>query len=213
MSHKLASPRPCATCKRAFTPRLDRVHEGRGLFCSRVCYQQSRPQPVDERFWEAVDTSGGINACWRRRGPLASNGYGKFSIGRQTVGAHRFAFISVLGEPPPHLPYVLHKCRGGSNRWCVNPSHLAPGDAWENAQDCAREDRKLRGDEHPARSHPGYLARGEQHHHARFTSAEIRAIRQALANGALQRVVAVEYGTTQPVISTIKRGKTWRHVT
>lgn len=72
----------------------------------------------ERRFWSRVDKSGD---CWLWLGGYSGNGYGRFSPKRDKgVGAHRFAYESVVG-PIPSGKEIDHLCR---NRGCVNPAHL-----------------------------------------------------------------------------------------
>ena len=52
------------------------------------------------------------------------------------------------------------------------------------------------------------LCRGEEHGRAKLTNEQVRAIR--LITGRSQQSIADEYGVSQPVISNILRGKTWK---
>ncbi len=79
-----------------------------------------------DRFWAKADQSAGINGCWPQSGCLDSDGYPVMSVGGKSVRGNRFAFISIFGDPPPHLPYIIHKCPDGAHAWCVNPAHLIP---------------------------------------------------------------------------------------
>jgi hypothetical protein len=68
------------------------------------------------------------------------------------------------------------------NRACVNPEHLEPVTGAENVQ------------------------RGLNTH---LTPADIAAIRE---DPRLQREIAADFGVTQPTVSKIKLGATWRNV-
>lgn len=76
------------------------------------------PTPAERRFWRKVDAFGD---CWERAGFRNRFGYGAFHLGKgQVVGAHRFAWESLVG-PIPEGMEIDHLCR---NRACVNPDHL-----------------------------------------------------------------------------------------
>src|SRR5579859_2557119 len=75
------------------------------------------------------------DGCWLWQGNIALNGYGVFSHGsraggrkRQTVYAHRAAYVLLRGDVPVGLE-LDHLCRV---RRCVNPSHLEPVTRREN---------------------------------------------------------------------------------
>lgn len=149
-----------------------------------------------ERFWFKVDSSSGVNGCWRRAGPHTRKGYAVFRIQRdgKRVGirGHRFAFISIVGDLPPDLPFVLHKCPNGSMPWCVNPAHHGPGTAQENAADRERESRTAKGERHGRSTHP------------RLTLVQIQNIRTLYAAGDhSQSVLGRMYAVSQPTICRI----------
>lgn len=80
-----------------------------------------------DRFWSKVDAGGD---CWLWTGAKQKSGYGKFSApGGKTVLAHRFAYGALVGAIPQGLT-LDHLCRV---RRCVNPDHLEPVSAIENA--------------------------------------------------------------------------------
>ena len=58
----------------------------------------------------------------------------------------------------------------------------------------------------------GTRLRGSQIHCAKLTEAQVVLIRQALAVGIRQCVLAQTYGVSDSTVSLIARAKTWRHV-
>ena len=115
--------RPCGTCGEHFwvIPSAS-VRK----YCSRRCYRLRELQPVAERFWAKVDTSGD---CWVWTAARNGFGYGKFSVGRgHDVPAYRWAYRFLVG-PVPRGYLLDHLCR---NRLCVRPDHLEPVTHAEN---------------------------------------------------------------------------------
>jgi hypothetical protein len=72
---------------------------------------------VRSRFFSMVDRS---RDCWFWTGSKSSGGYGRMTISKRTLVAHRISLAVAGVRIPPGL-VVDHKCR---NRACVNPGHL-----------------------------------------------------------------------------------------
>lgn len=117
----------------------ERPHKGHGL-CSMHHLRLRRTGSVAGarrspavRFWEKVNKT---ENCWLWAGST-SVGYGRFYVDGHTVGAHRWAYESLVGPIPDGL-VLDHLCRTPA---CVNPAHLEPVTQRENL---------LRGDTLPA---------------------------------------------------------------
>jgi hypothetical protein len=106
-------------------PDCDRRHSARG-FCRFHYVRWSRhgdplvslapiADPV-ERFWAQVDKSGD---CWLWTAAL-SGGYGKVTINRRHMKAHRLSYEWTYGPIPDGLE-IDHMCH---TRACVRPDHL-----------------------------------------------------------------------------------------
>jgi hypothetical protein len=91
------------------------------------------PRPVAERFWEKVDKSGGVNACWPFMGAPQSGGYGAFRVGDSIELAHRVAYVLTHGPIEADL-YVLHSLRC-TTKLCCNGRHLRQGTQQDNMDD------------------------------------------------------------------------------
>lgn len=99
----------------------------------------------EERFWEKIDKTGPppshapeMGSCWlwtdaTRPEPWSSR-YGTLWVVDRLVGAHRFSYELLVGPIPDGL-VIDHLCRIPR---CVNPSHLEPVTAAENARRAAR---------------------------------------------------------------------------
>jgi hypothetical protein len=81
---------------------------------------------LPERFWNKVSVEPNTG-CWLWTAGLA-HGYGKFKVGRRTLGAHRVAYECLVGPVANDLE-CDHLCR---QRCCVNPAHLEPVTPREN---------------------------------------------------------------------------------
>lgn len=68
------------------------------------------------------------SGCWKWIAALNSNGYGVFWVGQKCTLAHRFSYESFTGTILAGN-VIHHLC---SNRWCVNPEHLAQTSNREN---------------------------------------------------------------------------------
>lgn len=96
-----------------------------------VC-RRCRPRatvPIEQRFWSKVDKNGPAG-CWLWTSALGTGGYPILWVGAgRSVRAHRFAYELLVGPVPSGLT-LDHTCR---TRRCVNPAHLEPCTAGENA--------------------------------------------------------------------------------
>lgn len=78
---------------------------------------QPRRRSDAERFAAWTQLTDG---CHLWTGTISENGYGRFTVNRRFVQAHRWAYEQVHGPIPPGLQ-LDHLCR---NRACVNVAHL-----------------------------------------------------------------------------------------
>lgn len=147
------------------------------------------PRPFDFDECYTVEPRTG---CWLWTKYLGPTGYGRIRKDGQRYGAHRYSWEIHRGEIPPGL-WVLHKC---DVRACVNPDHLFLGTQDDNAADMARKGRSR--DQN-----------GSKHNMAKITEADVIAIR---SDTRLQRIIAKDYGITQPAVGLIKRRQRWKHV-
>lgn len=78
------------------------------------------------------------SGCWLWLGSLSTTGYGRMTISRRQVQAHRFSYETHKGTIPAGAE-VMHKC---DNPACVNPDHLTLGTHQENMRDMYRKNRR-----------------------------------------------------------------------
>lgn len=152
-----------------------------------------KKRPILDEFWEKVDRRGN-DECWPWKAYVNQNGYGVFHLGRKTVLAHRFSYQINVGEIPDGKS-VLHKC---DNRPCINPAHLYPGTALDNARD-----RETRG-------RAVYLP-GAANGRAILTAVQVAAIRARHSQGGITLTeLGKQYGVGRPAIGHIVRGRNWK---
>ena len=76
------------------------------------------------------------NSCWIWLGSKDKDGYGKMSICKKDIRAHRFSFYIYWGFIKQKL--ICHSC---DNPSCVNPNHLWIGTHKQNRRDCVNKKR------------------------------------------------------------------------
>lgn len=121
--------------------------------------------------------------------------YGQCNLDKQRMGAHRAMWIILRGPIPDGLD-LLHQC---GQTLCVSPDHLRPGTHRENLAEALA-----------ARFGKHWAPKGEACVNAKLTQGQVDEIRKRRSSGTLQRVLAAEYGVSQPEISYITRGIKWK---
>ena len=81
-------------------------------------------------FWSRVSSTGSVTECWLWHGGLDSSGYGLVKHNGRTMGAHRLAYLTLIGPVPDGL-VIDHIC---GVRTCVNPWHMEPVTILENVR-------------------------------------------------------------------------------
>ena len=151
---------------------------------------------IEKRFWRSVNKKG-PNECWLWKDGKC-HGYGSFSIGYKSFGAHRIAWLLIHGDIPENQ-LVLHKCNIPA---CVNAvSHLYLGTQKDNAADMYFAGRN-------------HSNAGSIHGQAKLTEQQVETIRQALVNSprGMATRLAAQYGVSTSTIGDIKRGRGWTHI-
>lgn len=146
-------------------------------------------------FWNRVDRSAGVTACWPWTGGTSLSGYGVMRLQGHFINASRAAWIINNGAIPAG-EYVLHHC---DQRLCVNPAHLFIGTQSANMADMTSKGRRGRG--YRAQRH------GEMHQAARLSDATVAAIRADMEAGGKQRHVALRYGVSHTYVGQLVRGE------
>ena len=132
----------CAGCRKRFwlrdQPFVSRNRFAKRRYCSAACSPTQNKdlgeQWAKDRFFAKVEKT---RKCWNWQGATFRNGYGSFNANNKKVRAHRYSYETIVG-PIPEGKMLLHSC---DNRRCVNPQHLRPGTAKENAQDAISRNR------------------------------------------------------------------------
>jgi hypothetical protein len=158
-------------------------------------------QPWGARLLSKIETHGpvareGLTPCWIWTRGRDRDGYGAFSISGRSVRVNRLVCELVLSEPLGEQQ-ALHICDAPA---CVRPSHLFVGSGRDNVADRVAKHRSARhiGERNPA---------------SKLTDDSVREIRQLLARGVIQREIAGRFNVDQVLISKIKHGRIWSHVT
>ena len=78
-----------------------------------------------ESFWKRVEKT---DTCWWWKSHMDTKGYGRFFYHCICYSAHRFAYLTSVGDIPDGLE-LDHLC---NNKTCVRPDHLKPTTHREN---------------------------------------------------------------------------------
>ena len=148
---------------------------------------------TEKDFWGKVAIPGDPNSCWRWPGKGGTKGYGGLSFRCKYYGAHRLAYELCYGAFDKNL-MVLHLC---NVRGCVNPRHLYLGDGKDNMRDAVES--KAWG-------------LGENHHRSKLTDQDVVGIKDLLAAGWAQSIIAGLYHISRGAISSINLNETWKHI-
>lgn len=140
------------------------------------------------RFWSHVQKSDG---CWLWTSYCLRDGYGLFDVLKKKYRAHRVSWILIHQAQPEEGVFILHSC---DNPKCVNPDHLRPGDAADNARDAVERGRV------------GWQMK------PKLTESDVAAIKIALSHGESKSSLARKFGVHRTNIGAIARGETSAHV-
>jgi hypothetical protein len=162
-------------------------------------------RPLLERILEAIDTTGGHNACHEWTKARNEHGYGVVAIGNgRTRLAHRKLWELTNDVELTRQQKVCHSC---DNPPCCNLIHLFVGTQADNIADMAAKGRA---------SYIGLLDRNNQgtnHGMSKMDDDMVREIRRLYATKTTtQRALAKRFGISQGTASEIIRGVLWPHV-
>jgi hypothetical protein len=143
-----------------------------------------------ERFWKKIVVAG-PDECWLWSASRYRDGYGQFGLrAGKVVAAHRVAWMSEHGEPPPGL-VLRHRC---DVKLCCNPRHLELGTQADNMRDMVGRGRSCKGSKNPR---------------AKLNEDQVREILGRLGSGATQAAMARAYGVSNATVSLIANGINW----
>ena len=123
------------------------------------------------------------NGCINWGGTKTHKGYGKLNYKGKRWYAHRLSYTLTYGTIPPLLQ-VCHSC---DNPGCVNPRHLFLGTNQDNVDDKIQKKR---------------MPKGQTHYKTKFKPDILEKIAK---DPRTQMEIALEYQTSQPHISRIKK--------
>lgn len=161
-----------------------------------VALKPDSPTLRDRLIAHSVVTEAG---CREWTGSRDRFGYGWVRNGNKTVKAHRASY-AVFVRPLVDGEAVCHRC---DNPPCIEPAHLFPGTHLDNMRDMESKGRR-RPDE-------GYI-KGETHHQARLTEADVLRLRAMRADGATYAELMAEFSISKTTIGDICNGHLWRHL-
>ena len=167
-----------------------------------------RKSSLRTRFMRQVQVRQ-IDDCWEWFGWRDKNGYGIFRENSHNYRAHVASLLLWRGieslpwptEASVGGPMVLHRC---DRPWCVNPDHLYPGDAAQNAKDQVDRGRMSIGAvrrEMLLKNYPKLF---------KLTQEAVDDIRARVARGEQQKDLAIEYGVQKPHIHRIVKMERWK---
>lgn len=161
---------------------------------SRVCryvdrhYGHSR---LGQHAGHVVEDRGHDTPCWIWQGGQQGQGYGRMSVNRRNVPAHRAYYEQQVGPIPEGLT-LDHLCRIPG---CVNPSHLEPVTITENRR----------------RAVTTILCRADVVTIKREIQEALAANGGRVPDGMYVRM-ANRYGVAKGTIRSIRKGGSWRDV-
>lgn len=145
-------------------------------------------------FWSNVRRVEG-DGCWEWLAGKTKKRYGAFVFNGRNLIASRMAFILANGNIRCDL-YALHKC---DNPPCCRPDHIYAGTHIDNVRDA--------------------VARSGQRHHrgatncnAKLTVEQVASARALHLSGVSGNVLAARFGLSQPSMSKLLRGESYREV-
>lgn len=180
----------CQRCGKKFKEKQSRIDDGRGKFCSKICFYGTSEQ----NFWGFVKKADG-DECWAWQSCIANNGYGLFSSKGRRQSAHRYSYELHYG-PIPKGMCVCHKC---DNKPCVRPDHFFLGTHKDNAVD-----RQAKG--------RGNTLAGEQCPWTKISANDVIKAFEMRSEGNTHVEISAAIGVGRQMVGHILHRKRWSHV-
>lgn len=147
-----------------------------------------REESLEQRLRRIAPPSGD-DECWVWTGAVdPDDGYGVMGWEGRNLRPHRVAWELANGRRIPSGLVVRHRC---DNPPCCNPRHLLIGTQADNIADAVARDRHVYG---------------ERSGQAKLTTAQVSAIRAALADGRRMSELARQFGVSKTHIRRIRDG-------
>lgn len=142
---------------------------------------------VDDKIAHICSCIGPEDAygCWPWLGSANGGNRGNFHLNGKNSATHA-VYRLFVGDVSDHL-WMLHSCHRG-DKGCVNPDHMSPGTAPENAQQ-----RILQG-------------RGTNQ---KLWPKDIYAMRKKFAEGITNEVIAEEFNVSVSTVQGIRIKRRW----
>lgn len=142
---------------------------------------------------------------------------------RDDRSVHRLVAEAFL-TPDPSRPHVNHidgnrrNNRADNLEWATVRENFAHASRTGLMPSGARHGSRTHpesvpsGDRHGSHVHPERICRGERKPNTILTDDDVREIRTLVTDGARHRVVAAQFGVTEPTIWKIVHRRAWVHV-
>lgn len=188
----------CCYCYKEFL--IHTYDKNRGQkYCSRSCHTSQRNKDAalstQELFFKNISKEYHVDGCWVYKNTNQA-GYGRITINQKDVLAHRYSYEINYGFISHDL-CVCHKC---DNPSCVNPDHLFLGTLKDNYDDMVSKGRRAP------------YQKGSGHWKSKLNEQQVLEIKEKLKNGEGVTQIGRDYNVAHTLISRIKNGTRWKHV-
>ncbi len=142
------------------------------------------------------------DGCWGWLGAISTAGYSLIFCNGEKKWGHRFSFEYHEGDIKDKNN-ICHHC---DNPICTNPLHLFQGTMKDNMRDCINKGRFKRAPDESK-------AKGSMVASSKLKEHEVENIKKMIRDGVGNKAIASLYNVTDKNISSIRVGKTWKHIT